>query len=144
MGRSSLNQPPVSRWFWLKACLHIPSPSPCPSPSLSKYNIVPMVMVRLMGRMGTEPILSLKWSVSIDIMINFEVTEMGTKTEMVCVNRPWSVETWKSIGFVSQSLILGVLHNPLIALTNYLFTFWLQGRIAADRERYKLYVRVAS
>ena len=26
----------------------------------------------LMGRMGTEPILSVKWSVSIGIMVNFD------------------------------------------------------------------------
>ena len=31
-----------------------------------------MVTVRWMGRMGTEPILSIKWSVSIDTMINFD------------------------------------------------------------------------
>ena len=31
-----------------------------------------MVTVRLMGRMGTEPILSIKQSVSIDTMINFD------------------------------------------------------------------------
>ena len=29
-------------------------------------------MVHLMGRMGTEPILSIKWSVSIDATINFD------------------------------------------------------------------------
>ena len=54
----------------VKACLHVPSPSLCPSPS--KFNIMPMVMVHLMGRMGTEPILSIKWSVSIDATINFD------------------------------------------------------------------------
>ena len=55
-----------------KARLHVPSPSLCPSLSPSKYNIMPMVMVCLMGRMGTEPILSIKRSVSIDTMINFD------------------------------------------------------------------------
>ena len=54
----------------VKACLHVPSPSLCPSPS--KFNIMPMVTVHLMGRMGTEPILSIKWSVSIDATINFD------------------------------------------------------------------------
>ena len=58
-----------------KACLHVPSPSPSPSPS--KYNIVPMVTVRLTGRMGTEPILSIKRFVSIDTLINFEVDGDG-------------------------------------------------------------------
>ena len=38
-----------------KACLHVPSP--CPSPSPSKYNITPVVTVRLTGRKGTEPTL---------------------------------------------------------------------------------------
>ena len=52
----------------LQVCLHVPSPSPSPS----KFIIVPMVTVCLMGRMGTEPILSVKWSVSIDTMINFD------------------------------------------------------------------------
>ena len=33
---------------------------------------MPMVMVHLTGRMGTEPILSIKRSVSIDTMINFD------------------------------------------------------------------------
>ena len=61
----------------LKACLHVPSASPCPSPSLSKYNIVPMMTVRLTGRMGTEPILSVKQSISIDTMINFDVDGDG-------------------------------------------------------------------
>ena len=31
-----------------------------------------MVTVRLTGRMGTEPILSIKRSISIDTMINFD------------------------------------------------------------------------
>ena len=52
----------------IKVCLHVPSPSPSPS----KFSIVPMVMVRLMGRMGTEPILSIKESISMDTMINFD------------------------------------------------------------------------
>ena len=56
----------------VKACLHVPSPSLGPSLSQSKYNIVPMVTVRLMGRMCMEPILSIKQSVSIDTMINFD------------------------------------------------------------------------
>ena len=33
---------------------------------------MPIVMVHLMGRKGTEPNLSIKWSVSIDTMINFD------------------------------------------------------------------------
>ena len=36
-----------------------------------------MVTVHLMGRMGTEPILSVKRSVSIDTMINFDGDEEG-------------------------------------------------------------------
>ena len=55
------------------ACLHVLSPSPSPS----KYNVVPMVTVHLMGRMGTEPILSVKRSISIDTMINFDVDGDG-------------------------------------------------------------------
>ena len=91
--RGALGTPPVqflslSCSFWqkpcqiigfcpkLQACLHVPSP--CPSPSLSKYSITPMVTVHLMGRMGTEPILFIKWSVSIDTMINFDSDGDGT------------------------------------------------------------------
>ena len=37
-----------------------------------KYNIVPMEMVRLTDRMGTEPFLSVKRSVSIDTIVNFD------------------------------------------------------------------------
>ena len=36
-----------------------------------------MVMVHLTGRMGREPILSIKWSVSIDTMINFDGDRNG-------------------------------------------------------------------
>ena len=36
-----------------------------------------MVMVHLMGRIDTEPILSVKRSVSIDAMINFDVDGDG-------------------------------------------------------------------
>ena len=38
------------------------------SPSPSKFNIVPMVTDSLTGRLGTEPILTVKWSVSIHAM----------------------------------------------------------------------------
>ena len=71
----------IARQIWVeldmdscpvKACLHVLSPSLGPSSSQSKYNIVPMVTVRLMGRMCTEPTLSIKQSVSIDTMINFD------------------------------------------------------------------------
>ena len=51
-----------------KGCLHVPSRSPSPS----KYNIVPEVMVRLTDSMGSVPILSVKRSISIDTMINFD------------------------------------------------------------------------
>ena len=46
-----------------QVCLHVPSQSP----SLSKYNIVSMEMNRL-----TDRILSVKRSVTIDTMINFD------------------------------------------------------------------------
>ena len=48
--------------------------------SPSKYNIVPMETVRLIDRMGTEPILSIKWTVSIDTMINFDGNGHGDGT----------------------------------------------------------------
>ena len=48
----------------IRACLHVPSPS--------KFTIVPMEMDRLTDRMGTEPILPIKQSVSIDTMINID------------------------------------------------------------------------
>ena len=38
----------------------------CPSPS--KFNIVPMVTDRLTGRLALEPILSVKWSVTMHTM----------------------------------------------------------------------------
>ena len=46
----------------VRACLHVPSPPP------SKFIIVPMETDRLTDRMGTEPILPIKLSVSIDTM----------------------------------------------------------------------------
>ena len=39
---------------------------------LCQIYIVDIVMVHLTIRMGCEPILSVKWSVSIDTMINFD------------------------------------------------------------------------
>ena len=41
----------------VKARLHVPSPSPCPSPCPSSFYIMPMETGRLMGRMGSVPIL---------------------------------------------------------------------------------------
>ena len=38
--------------------------------------------------MGTEPILSIKRSVSIDTMLNLTETVTGTEMDMVPVNRP--------------------------------------------------------
>ena len=60
----------IRMWIILKACLHLPSPSPCPlmSPSNFQISIVCMMTVR----MGLEPILSVKRSVSIDTMIKFD------------------------------------------------------------------------
>ena len=46
--------------------------------------IVCMVTVR----MGSEPVLSIKWPVSIDTMINFDGAVTDTDTETVRVNRP--------------------------------------------------------
>ena len=66
----------------LEACLHVPSPSP------SKYNIVPMETVRLTNRMGTEPILSVKRTVSIDTMINFDGDGDRTCKQALSVNGP--------------------------------------------------------
>ena len=56
----------------IKTSLHVPSLSPCPCPSRSKCSITPMVIVPLTGRMGSVPILSVKQSVSIGTMINFD------------------------------------------------------------------------
>ena len=66
----------LSRITWFRACVHVPSP--CPSLTPSKFNIVPMVTVRLMGRMDTEPILSIKRSVSIGTVVNFDGVRDGT------------------------------------------------------------------
>ena len=43
----------LQRQSGLKARLHVPSPSPCPS----SFYIMPMETGRLMGRMGSVPIL---------------------------------------------------------------------------------------
>ena len=55
----------------LKVRLHVPSPSqsPSPSPSRSNFNIVSIETDRLTGKMGTEPIPSVKRSVSIHTML---------------------------------------------------------------------------
>ena len=55
--------------FMLKVCLHVPSPCLLPCPSPLKFKILLMVTDRLTNRMGTEPILSIKGSVTIDIML---------------------------------------------------------------------------
>ena len=55
-----------------KACLHVPSLSPCPSPSPSKFIIVPMETDCLTGRMGTEPILPVKRTITIGVMLHFD------------------------------------------------------------------------
>ena len=54
----------------LKACLHVPSTFPCPSPS--KFIIVSMETDRLMDRMGSVPILPVKWTITIGIMLYFD------------------------------------------------------------------------
>ena len=56
----------------LKACLHVPSTFPCPSPSPSKFIIVSMETDRLMDRMGSVPILPVKWTITIGIMLYFD------------------------------------------------------------------------
>ena len=56
----------------LRACLHVPSPSPCLSPSPSKFNIASIEMDRLMDRIGSVPILPIKQTVTIGIMLNFD------------------------------------------------------------------------
>ena len=53
----------------LKVRLHVPSPSQSPSPSPSNFNIVSIETDRLTGKMGTEPIPSVKRSVSIHTML---------------------------------------------------------------------------
>ena len=56
----------------LKACLHVPSTFACPSPSPSKFIIVSMETDRLMDRMGSVPILPVKWTITIGIMLYFD------------------------------------------------------------------------
>ena len=55
--------------FKLRACLHVPSPCPCPSPSPSpsKFSIEPVVMDRLTGRLGSEPILSMRVNLTVAV-----------------------------------------------------------------------------
>ena len=43
-----------------RLCLHIPTRCASPSQSSSKFNIVPMVMGTLTGKMGCTPILPIK------------------------------------------------------------------------------------
>ena len=56
----------------LKACLHVPSTFPCQSPSPSKFIIVSMETDRLMDRMGSVPILPIKQTITIGIMLYFD------------------------------------------------------------------------
>ena len=58
----------------LNACLHTPSPSPSPSRSSSpsKFIIVCIETDLLMDRLSSEPILSVKQSVTIHTMLNFD------------------------------------------------------------------------
>ena len=56
----------------IKVCLHVPTPSQSPSQCPSKFNIVLMVTGGLAGRMGLSPILPVKLSVTIDMMLNFD------------------------------------------------------------------------
>ena len=53
--------------FKLRACLHVPSPCPCPSKSLSTFTIVSMVMDHLTGRLGSEPILSMRVNLTVAV-----------------------------------------------------------------------------
>ena len=64
-------------------CLHVPIPSPSPS----SFIIVLMVMVCPMGKIGVEPILPNRRSVTISTIIKLAVmvTEMGSEH----VNRPY-------------------------------------------------------
>ena len=55
-----------------KGLFNEPSRCPCLSPSLSKFNIVPMLTDCLVDRMGSRPILSVKWSSTIGTMLNFD------------------------------------------------------------------------
>ena len=55
---------------------------------LTRLIIRPMVTERLMNRTGSAPILSIKRSVTIDIMLKLTVTD----TERVSVNRPLTVK----------------------------------------------------
>ena len=48
--------------FYTLICLHVTSPSPC----LSKFNIVPIVSLTLMGKIAYAPILFVKVSVKKD------------------------------------------------------------------------------
>ena len=56
--------------WWIKACLHVPSPRPCPSKSPAKFIIVPMVTDRLRDRLDSEPILS----VNVNLMVTLADT----------------------------------------------------------------------
>ena len=59
-----------------------------------------MVTVRLMGSMGTEPILSIKRSVSIDTMINFDGDADGDGT---CKQAFTLGPVCKEFGYYDQS-----------------------------------------
>ena len=56
----------------LKVCLHLLKPSPCKSLSLSTLIIVLMMTAHLTGRMGSTPILPIRRTVTIGIIVKLD------------------------------------------------------------------------
>ena len=84
---------------WFKAYLHIPTPSPIPSPS--SFIIVQMVTFCLTCRMGLEPILPIRWPVTISTMFNFDGVGIGDGVGM-CNQAFTSVcTTMRCFGYLS-------------------------------------------
>ena len=86
----------------IKVCLHVPSPYS------SKFNIVPMVMNRLTDRIGAEPILSFKRSVSIDIMLNIDGDGKGVCKQTITVI---FAVVFTSCERAQETMWLKIIHN---------------------------------
>ena len=106
-----LKQKVPKKFHHFRAFLHVLSPCPFPSKSLSKFNIVSMVVDCFTDRLGLEPILSVSVNLTVAVM------EMGM--EMVCVNGHLcsNVQVWYRINRLATSHQQN--HTPFSSNINY-------------------------
>ena len=88
-----------------KVCWHVTSPSPCLSKSPSKFNIVPMVIGTVMGRIGLKPILPIKVS-SLFIQCN------------------WMALKWVRLRWIWLFNLTVRVNMPLLYCTKALIFLW--------------------